>query len=391
MKKKNQKMWSGILAAVIAVAALTGCGGGSSSQAAEEPEAKSSASSAAAAVEASSGTQESDASQAEASSAGSAAGQDITIGRIELDLAMPYQQADAAAFEAYAESKGIEAIVLDGKSSPETIASSMEDLIAKNVDGIIVQANDGEAISPFVQEAQDAGIPVLTFVNASTVPGPNAYLAEYDLSYELGAQTAKRWMEFHPDEPVKVATLGIPAAPVVERDRCDAFVEGVLSVASDAEVVARLDSAGVRDQAVSVADDLLQSHPEVNIVFGVNGDAALGGMTAFEAAGRGKAVDGVPQTEIFASVDGSEQEMVRLADPTSALKLCMALPPKDFAEQLMDLMLQCINGEIDWKEQQDIDMFDVMFDYWNSSIDDLQAFLTDQYKSSIDLKKELGL
>lgn len=317
--------------------------------------------------------------------------QDLTIGRIELDLAMPYQQADANAFEAYGEEKGIKTIVLDGKSSPEIIASSMEDLIARQVDGIIVQANDGEAISPFVQEAQDAGIPVLTFVNASTVPGPNGYLAEYDLSYELGAATAKRWMEFHPDEPVKVATLGIPAAPVVERDRCDAFIEGVKSVAEDAEVVARLDSAGVRDQAVSAAEDLLQSHPEVNIVFGVNGDAALGGIAAFEAAGRGTAVDGVPQTEIFASVDGSEQEMLKLADPNSALKMCMALTPKDFAEQLMDIMLQCINGEIDWKEAQDINMYDTMYDYWNNTVDDLQAFLDEQYNSELNIKEELGL
>lgn len=316
---------------------------------------------------------------------------ELKIGRIELDLAMPYQQADAAAFEQYAQQKGIKAVVLDGKSSPETIASSMEDLIAKKVNGIIVQANDGEAISPFVQQAQDAGIPVLTFVNASNVPGPNAYLAEYDISYDLGAATAKRWMEFHPNEPVKVATLGIPAAPVVEKDRCDAFIEGVKSVAEDAEVVARLDSAGVRDQAVSAAEDLLQAHPDVNVVLGVNGDAALGGIAAFEAAGRGKAIDGVPQTEIFASVDGSEQEMVKLADPNSSMKLCMALPPKDFAEQLTDIMLDCINGKIDYKQKQDINMYDVMFDYWNTSVDELQEFLDVQYQTKINIKKELGL
>lgn len=317
--------------------------------------------------------------------------EELTIGRIELDLAMPYQQADAAAFEAYGEEMGVKTVVLDGKSSPETISSSMEDLIAKQVDGIIVQTNDGEALSPFVEQAQEAGIPVLTFVNASSIPGPNGYLAEYDLSYELGAATAKRWLEFHPDEPVKVATLGIPAAPVVEKDRCDAFIEGVKSVAEDAEVVARLDSAGVRDQAVSAAEDLLQSHPEVNIVFGVNGDAALGGIAAFEAAGRGTAVDGVPQTEIFASVDGSEQELLKLADPNSSLKMCMALTPKDFAQQLMDIMLDCINGEIDWKQKQDINMYDTMFDYWNNDIQDLQTFLDEQYQSKIDIKKDLGL
>ena len=36
-------------------------------------------------------------------------------------------------------------------------------------------------------------------------------------------------------------------------------------------------------------------------------------------------------------------------------------------------------------------MYDVMFDYWNTSVEDLQKFLDEQYKSKIDIEKELGL
>lgn len=319
------------------------------------------------------------------------AGEKLLIGRIELNLAMPYQQADASAFQAYADKLGVEVVILDGKSSPTTISSSMEDLIARKVDGIIVQANDGPAISPFVKEAQDAGIPVLTFVNASDTPGPNAYLDENGMSQQLGAEAAKRWQQFHPDEPIVVGLLGIPCAPVVERDRTQAFATGVLSVDPNATILESVETHGVRDEAVAAAEDLLQAHPEVNIVFGLNGDAALGGISAFEAAGRGKAVDGVPQTELFVSVDGSEQEMVKLADPTSSLKLCMALTPKDFAEKLMDITIDCINGKIDWKTAQNINLNDVIFDYWSSSVDDMQNFLTQQYNSKIDLKEQLNL
>jgi len=314
----------------------------------------------------------------------------LLIGRIEFDLSMPYQQADANAFEAYGKSKGIKTIIVDGKSNAETMASGMEDLISKKVDGIVIQPLDGEAISPFVVQAQKAGIPVLTFVNKPTkAKNPHMNLSEEDMSFQMGAYAAKKWLEWYPDKPIKVATLGLPSVVTVEHDRTLAFIDGVKSVAQDAQVVAQLDGGGVRDKAMAAAEDLLQSHPDANIIFGINGDSALGGLSAFEAAGRGKAKDGIPLTELFLSIDGSEQEVLKLANPSSALKICMALTPKDFSEKIMDTMLDIIDGKIDMESETMIDLTDVMLDYWSTDLEGFQKFINEQYYSTMDLKAEL--
>ena len=313
------------------------------------------------------------------------------IGRIEFDLSMPYQQADARAFAEYGKKIGVDTIILDGKSSAEVMANDMEDLISRKVDGIIIQPEDGEAISPFVVEAQKANIPVLTFVNKPTkAHSPHMHLSEADMSFQMGVFAAKKWKEWYPDKPIMLASLGLPSVITVEHDRTLAFIAGVKSVAKDATVVAMLDAGGVRDKAMAAAEDLLQSHPEVNMVFGLNGDSALGGIAAFEAAGRGKAINGKPISELFVSIDGSEQEVLRLANPNSSLKMCMALTPKTFSIKIMDTMMQIINGKIGMGTDTNIDLHDVMLDYWSTDLNGFQKFINDQYYSKMDLKAELA-
>jgi D-xylose transport system substrate-binding protein len=51
----------------------------------------------------------------------------------------------------------------DAKLSPETQAANVEALIAANVDVLIVDAQDPNAILPSVQKAVDAGIPVIAY------------------------------------------------------------------------------------------------------------------------------------------------------------------------------------------------------------------------------------
>ena len=63
----------------------------------------------------------------------------------------------------YAKELGIELVERDGKIDAAVMASAMEDLIAQKVDGIVFALLDPAASVPSIQEAQKAGIPVVTF------------------------------------------------------------------------------------------------------------------------------------------------------------------------------------------------------------------------------------
>ncbi len=78
--------------------------------------------------------------------------------------------------------------------------------------------------------------------------------------------------------------VGLPALTTTV-NRSKGFADGLTSVLPDAEVVASVDGKGLKDEAVKVANDALTANPDVNIIFGINDDSALGGLQAFESQG----------------------------------------------------------------------------------------------------------
>ena len=308
--------------------------------------------------------------------------ENYVFGRVMYDLSHPYQQADAKWFEMYCQEIGAEAVIMDGKSSAEVMAKCIEDLIARGVDGIVIQAADAGSVSGNVQMAWDAGIPIVTFVSKSADPlSPHVELFEAETSKEMGAKAATKWVEFYPDKPIKVGILDLPSVQQVHEQRALAFFDGVQSVAPDAELYPVLDSGGVRDQSFAVAQDLIQAHPDVNIVYGINCDAAMGALAAFEEAGRGKATNGIPDTELFVSTDGTELEAVKIFDDTSALMITMGLSPKIFARAHLDLLMRIVSGEIPMTSDEVVNVGDVIFDAWDTTPEDFEAFLVSDYFS----------
>src|SRR3979490_1184507 len=52
------------------------------------------------------------------------------------------------------------------------------------------------------------------------------------------------------------------------------------------QVVAKLPASGARERAYAAAQDILQSHPDVDAIFAINDPTALGALAALEKAGK---------------------------------------------------------------------------------------------------------
>ena len=74
----------------------------------------------------------------------------------------PYSSRINKQIQDYGAEKGIAVTVLSAEGNSAVQADQMRDCIAQGVDGVILIANDTEALCPVLQEAADAGIPVLT-------------------------------------------------------------------------------------------------------------------------------------------------------------------------------------------------------------------------------------
>jgi ribose transport system substrate-binding protein len=324
---------------------------------------------------------------------GKSEGEQKVIGEVFWGLHDSYQQAHQKAAADYAEELGIKFLPMDGQMKPEVQAAAMEDLIARKVDGIICQAYDQATMEVSIAAAQEAGIPVVSFVNVASgkVKYPTMMIEERKGSIAMGELIAGKMLDYNPNIQIRIASISDPSIDWAHDQRTTAFIQGITKVAPNADWVFNGGKSN-REVAYATAEDILQRHPDVNIMYGYNAENVLGGLAAFEAAGRGKAVDKVPVSEVVAGVDGSVPEIIKIANPNSSFKATLALQPKANAQKCVDMLLKIWNGELDmYAVDKNEAVVSFVVNGWDMSIDDIQGFLKDQWNIDIDLREEIGM
>ena len=83
----------------------------------------------------------------------------------------------------------------------------------------------------------------------------------------------------------EVAIIDEPEVTSVQ-DRVKGFKDALADTCPNVKVVQDVDGGGERARASSVTEDLLQSHPNLKGIFGINDDSALGASKAVIAAGK---------------------------------------------------------------------------------------------------------
>ena len=100
-----------------------------------------------------------------------------------------YGLRDEPGIQAAIEAGGGEYIGNDGKNSAETQATNVENLIAQDVDVLVINPFDSEAIKPSVDAALAAGIPVIAYDRL--IENPEALYLTHD-STEVGRMIARQ-------------------------------------------------------------------------------------------------------------------------------------------------------------------------------------------------------
>ncbi|MGD1816325.1 MAG: substrate-binding domain-containing protein [Pleomorphochaeta sp.] len=175
---------------------------------------------------------------------------------------------------------GVDIITLDAQDSSEKQADQVSDLINKKVDLIILNPVDSDACVTSVYAANDANIPVITVTRMAN-DGDVVQHLDID-NKEAGALVAEQVIKDFPNG-CKVAVLeGIPGASSTN-DRSAGFVNGIKG--TNIEIVSSLSANYNREEGATVMEDVLQGHPDIDVVYAHNDEMALGAVRAIDAAG----------------------------------------------------------------------------------------------------------
>ena len=174
---------------------------------------------------------------------------------------------------------GVEAIVVDSKWDAQKQESDIRTFIEEGVDAIICSPVDPEMIGEVLSEAEEAGIAIVVEMTYVDGIGPLVGTDQYE-GGRLAGQYAGQWINKNCSGTCEVAILDFPFFKNIN-DRVDGFVDGLNSVCPNARIVAVIDAQAKMETALAATKRVLEEHPDVRCIFGINDDSAKGANEAF--------------------------------------------------------------------------------------------------------------
>jgi galactofuranose transport system substrate-binding protein len=214
----------------------------------------------------------------------------------------PFRIAETESIRSEAKKRNIKQLVYtNANSQASKQISDIRDMIAQDVDAIIVAPLLEEGMDPALSAAKQAKVPVF-LIDRETAGTPcGDYITFMGSNFLKQGKQAADIMADLTNEKGKVAVLeGTPGASVTI-DRTNGF-EQQLKKYPNMEIVASQTGEFLRTKGQTVMEQLIQSNPDINAVYAENDEMALGAIQALKDAGKdpGKDVKVV-------SIDGTRQ------------------------------------------------------------------------------------
>ena len=209
--------------------------------------------------------------------------QNLTIAESLVGFEFPFFVHMDKEIRAEAEALGIDLIVTDGEND---VAKQSEDVLAavtQQADGLLISPKDSVAMAPAIQEAVDAGMPVMTVDRR--VEGVDI-LGHVGADNVIGGEAQGQLIvDTFPDGATIVNLQGTPgSSPAIDRNQ---GVHNVLDEMSDKYVfVAEQTAEFRREDGANVTESILAGLDEPpDVIVAANDDMALGAMTVVQEQG----------------------------------------------------------------------------------------------------------
>lgn len=176
---------------------------------------------------------------------------------------------------------------LEIRTAKDNNLHQIEDIkyfIHKKVDLLIVAPNEADAITPVIEQAFDAGIPVVLVDRKIRSNKYTAYVGANN--YEIGKQVGNYIINRLHGKGNIIEITGLHGStPAVERHK---GMMKSLKNAPEIKIIASADAGWFKDKAENLLDSILAHHTDIDLVFAQNDRMAIGAFQAAAAQGREK-------------------------------------------------------------------------------------------------------
>lgn len=264
---------------------------------------------------------------------------DITVGFAQVGAESGWRTANTADIQSAFEEAGIPLKFSDAQQKQENQIKAIRSYIQQQVDVIAFSPVVETGWDAVLNEAKDAGIPVVLTDRAVDSKDDSLYVSFLGSDFIEEGKKAGDWLvEQYKDstDPVKIIQLEGTTGAAPALDRAEGFAE-VIKADEKFEVVASQTGDFTRAGGKQVTEALLKSNPDVNVIYAHNDDMGLGAIEAIEAAGL------VPGEDItIITIDAVKDGMQALAD--GKINFIVECSPL-LGKQLVDIVKKVVAGE----------------------------------------------
>ncbi len=235
-------------------------------------------------------------------------------------------------------------ITLDANDKTENQVAHIETFILKKVDGILISPKEAAGCSAAIKEAMDAGIPVMVLDRNTTYKDYTAFVGADNLQIGKAAGTYVRDLlggEGKASGIVYEICGSLASTPAQERR--DGF-HAVLDQEPGVTIIGGLDGDWKLDRGKAIAQDALQIHDDIDIIYAHNDPMAYGAWQAARELGKDKDI-------AFIGIDGLPGEGCQWVK-NGILKATFLYPTP--GEKALELMMDMLEGKLTIKRGESI-------------------------------------
>lgn len=207
---------------------------------------------------------------------------ELTIAVVPKSVSFDFWSKVRAGAEAAAEELGNVTVIWNGPNAETDIAGQVaivEGFINQSVDALVIAPSDAQGLVRVLRQAEEAGIPVVTIDSNTDPQVSRAFVATNNR--EAAAKAADLISDALGGTG-KVALIPYIAGASTSIEREEGFRERLADYPG-LELVAVQYSNSDIGQAMSVTEDILTAHPDLDAVFAANEPSVLGAAQALKS------------------------------------------------------------------------------------------------------------
>ena len=259
--------------------------------------------------------------------------EEVTLAYVPTTMNNPFWSAMMGGITEKMEELGLDPssqlVTVDANSDQATMNNYVNDLIAQEVDAIILAPMDCTAVTEALLACEEAGIPVINVDTAVDAADKVVAVIASD-NYKAGVLCAEDMMS-KLDEGAKVAVMNQPSGTAcVQREQ--GFID---TVGDYFEIVSTTDTEGDTAKTMTAAEDVLTADDDLAAFFCINDMGALGCVQACAAAGK--------EDILIYGVDGNPDFMGYVEDGSATASA--AQQPSVIGASAVETAIATLNGE----------------------------------------------